>query len=116
MIPKKTKKEQQLQPKKDKRSEMVLLPLLPLPLQRQIQRKALSFEMKKENLEGCLKKINKSKETPKECKKSNENLKPNSETNCTSTAKAESSRATSKVPEVKEKRKPGRPGKKKINT
>lgn len=117
MIPKKIKKDQQqLQPKKDKRPEMTHLPLLPLPLHRQIPRKALSFKDKTDNLENWLKKI-KSKDAPKEAKKAKESAeysRPSQETKESSSAKPETIQApTPKVPVV-EKRKPGRPVKKKI--
>ena len=63
------------------------------------------------NLESCLKKI-KSKEI-KQSKEANENTKPNHETR-DSSAKPEP--PTASVEKSKEKRKPGRPGKKKIST
>lgn len=109
MIPKKIKKEQHLHPKKDKVSEAQHVPLLPMSLHRQITRKPLSIKEKISNLEKCLKKI-KSKES-KKSNEANENIKPNHETN-------ESSAKTEATPmeKVKEKRKPGRPGKKKIST
>lgn len=107
MIPKKIKKDQQIHSKKDKASEATKMPLLPMSLHRQITSKPLTIKEKMSNLESCLKKI-KSKEVRK-LKEANENTKPNQETS-ESSIKLE----TSKAPV--EKRKPGRPGKKKICT
>jgi hypothetical protein len=90
---------------------------LPLPLLRQIPRKALSLTEKLKNLESCLRKIKSHDKTPKEAKKSKElgeSAKPNQETNVNST-KPEPQTAVQKVKEeVKEKRKPGRPRKKQL--
>lgn len=59
-----------------------------------------------------MKKI-KSQDAPSEAKKTKEvNAKPNHETNDSSSNKPENSQPNEKI---KEKRKPGRPGKKKIN-
>lgn len=108
MIPKKIKKELQLLPKKGKSSEASShLPLLPLSLHRQTARKPMTLKQKMSNLEKCLKKL-KSKDSKKP-KEPNENTKPNHETIA---ANPESSQAPV---EVKVKRKPGRPMKKKIN-
>lgn len=110
VIPKKIKKEQ-LQPKKDKASEIPLIPLLPLPLHRQITRKPHTLKEKMASLESCLQRI-KTKDT-KKLKESNENTKPNDETNHDSSTRPEGLQAPVEI--VKEKRKPGRPGKKKIS-
>lgn len=112
VIPKKIKKEQQqqqLQLKKDKRTEMAHLPLLPLPLHRQMPRKDLTFKDKEENLEGWLKKIKSASKEAKKTKDPVELAKPNHET------KESNFQPPSPKAQVKEKRKPGRPGKKKIN-
>lgn len=89
-----------MQPKKDKNSES--LPLLPLSLHR--QKKPLTLREKEKKLESCLKKL-KSKQR-KKTKEASENSKPNQETIDDSAKKPEE--------KVKEKRKPGRPGKKKL--
>lgn len=113
VIPKKIKKEQQqLQPKKDKASDIPHIPLLPLPLHRQVPRKPLSIKEKMASLESCLKKI-KTKDA-KKMKESNENTKPNHETIDSST-KPPKEGSQVPVEKLKEKRKPGRPGKKKIS-
>lgn len=106
VIPKKMKKEL-LQPKKDKRSEIVHLPILPLSLHRQFSRKSLTLKEKMENLEICLAKIISNDGVCKELKKpreSPENIKPNHEA-----AKSVKPESSQPVEKVKEKRKPGRP-------
>lgn len=94
------------------------LPLLPLPPHRQIPRKALSSDEKIKNLESCLKKIKSHDKVPKKPKEVAEIAKPNQETTDSSSklkpAKPEPA-AAQKGTEVKEKRKPGRPAKKKLN-
>lgn len=90
-----------MQPKKDKNSES--LPLLPLSLQR--QKKPMTLREKEKKLESCLKKL-KSKQWRNRTKEASENSKPNQETIVDSAKKPEE--------KVKEKRKPGRPGKKKL--
>lgn len=92
-----------MQPKKDKNSDN--LPLLPLSMHRQIQKKPLTLREKEKKLESCLKKL-KSKQWRK-TKEASENSKPNQETIDSSLKKPEE--------KVKEKRKPGRPGKKKLS-
>lgn len=90
-----------MHPKKDKNAES--LPLMPMSLHRQLQKKPLTLREKEKKLEGCLKKL-KSKQWRK-TKEASENSKPNHETIDDSSKKPEE--------KVKEKRKPGRPGKKK---
>jgi hypothetical protein len=103
----------ELQPKKDKLSH---LPLLPLS-HRQNLRKASTRKEKMKNLESCLKKIKSHDKAPRKAKEV-ETAKPNQETNeskPTKPAKHETTTASKGKEEVKEKRKPGRPAKKKLN-
>lgn len=98
VLPKKIKKDQPLP--KEKQSDNAH--------PRQISRKHLTKKQKEHNLEMLLKKL-KSKEW-KKTKESREVLKTNQEIKPT-----ESCSKKGEIEKVKEKRKPGRPGKKKIN-